>query len=395
MKKENILYFIIAVLVVVVVFLVIKNNGNYVENSEAADIESVDVAFKATEMPVEVMVIQQQNLVQSIESNGIIKAWQEAEIVPQVTGEILELNYEEGDFVEKDAVILKIDDNIYQIEFLKAKETLRTALAEYGIMVLGETNRELGGTQDSLFQEPDLSGMSTNDREAMDLLRGEHRKEMLANKAGLTSARLDLQKAEINLRNTELRAPFNGYVADLNLGEENRVQSGEEVLSIVALDRLLIEVGILETEIPLIQKQTPVKIEIPAFPGEEFSGHVKTINPILDDESSTCRIRIEMKNPENKIKPGMFAKVSIQIREFNKRLLVPREALLERDERKVTFVFEKNRAKWHYVKTGLENDDFVEILEGLSAGDSLIVSGHFNLAHDAHVVLIKKEFASN
>ena len=87
----------------------------------------------------------------------------------------------------------------------------------------------------------------------------------------------------------------------------------------------------------------------------------------------------------------MFADLKIRIHEYQDRLLIPRDALLIRDERKVTFVYQKGRAQWHYVQTGLENDQYYEILEGLEEGDSLITSGHFNLAHDARVVIVEKK----
>lgn len=388
MTRERILYAIIVILALLLIFSFFKKSNPSLTDAQATDEEMI--TFKSLETPVEVQVIQKQNLVQTISANGVVKAWREAEIIPKVSGVITRLAYHEGDFVHRDSLIVKIDDKSYRIDYQKARAQVQKALAEYGIMILGERNNQ---------PAPDSSGYSTenfhfenaNDAEALELLKGSERKAMLANKTGLTSARLDFESAKLNLENTVIRAPFDGYLADLNLFLGGLAKAGETALRIVALEKLLVEVGILETEIPFINRGTRARVEFPAFPGISLTGTVKTINPVIDAKSGTCRIQVEIDNPDLKIKPGMFAKVSIETRLFPERLLIPRDALLIRDERKVTFVYESGRAKWHYVQTGLENDDYFEVIDGLAPGDSLIVSGHFNLAHDALVVLVEKE----
>lgn len=388
MTRERILYAMIVILTLLLIFTFFKKSNPPVTDAQATDEEMI--TFKSLETPVEVQVIQKQNLVQTISANGVVKAWREAEIIPKVSGVITRLVYHEGDFVHADSLIVKIDDQSYRIDYQKARAQVQKALAEYGIMILGERNNQ---------PAPDSAGYSTenfhfknaNDAEALELLKGSERKAMLANKSGLTSARLDFESAQLNLENTVIRAPFGGYLADLNLFLGGLAKAGETALRIVALEKLLVEVGILETEIPFINRGTRARVEFPAFPGISLNGTVKTINPVVDAKSGTCRIQVEIDNPDLKIKPGMFAKVSIETRLFPERLLIPRDALLIRDERKVTFVYERRRAKWHYVQTGLENDDYFEVIEGLAPGDSLIISGHFNLAHDAMVVLVEKE----
>jgi membrane fusion protein, multidrug efflux system len=391
MKKEKILYIIITILTFVLIAIVVKNSGNYVKEAEATLENDEPIAFKSLETPVEVIELKKQPLIQTISTNGTIKAQQEAEILPQVSGMIKVLNYKEGDFVFKDSIILKINDEIYQINYLKAKEKYNTTLAEYGIMVLGETNSTpQNETNGSIYKDINIDSKNVNDREAMELLKGGSRKEQLASKAGLTSARLDKQKAKLDLQNATVTAPFDGYIAEMDLCLYGNLSAGKKAMKIVSFNKLLVEAEILETEIPFIKKGTAAAIQIPALPGKEFKGIIKTISPVLDPKSGTCRIKIEVKSHNKNIKPGMFATLKITSEIFQNRLLIPRDAILIRDERKVTFVYEQGRAKWHYVKTGLENDDYIEIIDGLAQGDSLITSGHFNLAHDALVVIVDK-----
>jgi multidrug efflux pump subunit AcrA (membrane-fusion protein) len=85
--------------------------------------------------------------------------------------------------------------------------------------------------------------------------------------------------------------------------------------------------------------------------------------------------------------PGMYATVSIQTETFANRLLVPKAALLVRDQRPLVFVAQQGLAKWHYVDVENENDQFIAIRSGIEPGDTVIVDGHYTLAHDARIKL--------
>lgn len=389
MKREKILYSFVVVLIILLVLTNYHRFGSYAEDENAV-FDDEPIAFKSLETPVQVHVLKRQTLRQTISANGLIKAQKQVDIIPKVTGQIVELNVVEGDYIQQNKTIFRIEDDAYQIEYLKAKERVNKALAEYGVMILGENGGERNEStielNDSRFKDGTL-----DEREAFELLQGGNRKEMLAGKAGLTTARLDLRKAELDLNNTNVKAPFNGFVAELEIFLDGLAKAGDKALTIVGTEKLLVEVGVLETEIGFINIGAIAQLEIPALPGQEFTGKVKTISPILDSESGTCRVLIELDNKSNKIKPGMYVNIEIVTETIKDRLLIPRDALLLRDDRKVTFVYEKGLAKWNYVQTGMENDDYFEILEGLNENDSLIVSGHFNLAHDAQVVIVEKE----
>ncbi len=389
MRKVKLLYSLVAALAIALVLSNFHRFNSYVKDSTAA-LDEEPIAFKSLETPVEVQVLKRQTLVQTISANGLVKAQKQAEIIPKVTGRIVELNVSEGDFISKDETIFRIEDEAYQIEYLKARERVNKALAEYGVIILGENG---ASREDSAIDLSDGAFDTENpdEMEALEWLQGGRRKEMLASKAGLTSARLDLRKAELDLKNTDIKATFSGCVAELEIFADGLAKAGEKALTIVDMDNLLIQVGVLETEIAFIDVGAGAQIEIPALPGQKFSGRVKTISPILDPESGTCRVLIEIENRNKKIKPGMYVNIQLVTETILNRLLIPRDALLLRDDRKVTFVYEKGLAKWHYVQTGLENDDYFEVLEGLSENDSLIVSGHFNLAHDAQVVIVTKD----
>src|SRR5690606_36241539 len=131
------------------------------------------------------------------------------------------------------------------------------------------------------------------------------------------------------------------------------------------------------------------------FPGESHAGRVETINPLVDSGTRTARVTLRVANPGGRILPGMYARVALEARRFPDRVLVPREAILERDRRSMLFVYEGEGedgglARWRYVTPGLMNDTHVEVLpseetDSVRPGEVVLVGGHHTLVHDARV----------
>lgn len=401
-KKTTKLYIVIAILGAVLVSLIIRDFWDFAVNQEPInDLQSTSSeeersAHELLEKPVQVEIVRRGDIVHSISSNGSAKLLREAEIKTNVSGRVVQLNVQEGDYVETGAVLFTIDDEVFKIAYKEKKEEMNRALNEYAKELLAgeeytgsKSNRT---TVRSRFYD-DLKAMQEtvsdeNILQMIEWLRANPREKILATTSGLNASRLALQKANIDLKNTIVRTPMDGFIAELDVKTHKIVKAEEVVMKVVSLDALIVEVGILESEIQYVTKGARVIVDPPSLSGSIFSGIVRTISPVIDAESRTCNVEIEVMNPKHLIKPGMFVNVSISKETFQQRLLIPRDALLIRDGRKMVFVYSNGRARWHYVQTGLENDSFIEVTDGLSESDSLIVSGHFQLAHDARVKLI-------
>ncbi|UCD25259.1 MAG: efflux RND transporter periplasmic adaptor subunit, partial [Gemmatimonadota bacterium] len=126
-------------------------------------------------------------------------------------------------------------------------------------------------------------------------------------------------------------------------------------------------------------------------------GTIETINPVVEQQTRTARVTVMVPNPDGRILPGMYARVSLEARTFPDRILVPRAAILERDRRSMLFVFEgegqQGLAKWRYVTTGLENETLVELVPNpdtdmVEPGEVVLVDGHYTLTHDAPIRLV-------
>ena len=214
--------------------------------------------------------------------------------------------------------------------------------------------------------------------------------------SGLTAAEVGLRQAEIDLERTAVVAPFGGRVADLEAVAGQWVAADAELLALVDLEPIKVEVRVLEAELGLLSEGRRAVVSFAAFPGEEFEGRIRTVNPRVDPESRTGRVTVLLENRDGRVKPGMYAQVTIDARAFADRVLIPRRALLERDGRLMVFVFnaegERGRAEWRYVTTGRENEVWVELTRGdegfVEPGEVVLTDGHHYLAHDAMVRLV-------
>ena len=384
---KKLLYIVSALGLLVLLFVIFSNSIP----SQTPREKSLDTLpeLEPPNTPVAVETIQHRDLVQKITSTGVFKAKMETAIVSQVAGQVRRLNVEEGRFVSKGDTILELDAERYAIAYLQAKDQMTRALREYASIALlsGQLDR---GHQARDLIETKADTTNINDVEALSLFASGTPKEWIASTTGLTHARLVLKQADLDHKNAVITAPFAGAVTEVEATLGTWVTQGQSLMQLLALDPLLLEVSILESELRLLHVGAQATIVLHAYPDDPFVGAVKAISPVVDSESGTCRILIQMANPDRRIKPGMFARLEIGVEAFQQRLLIPRDALLTRDDRKLVFVHQDGLAQWRYVKTGLENDDFIEVTEGVEAGEELIVSGHYNLAHDAKVVVIQR-----
>ena len=246
---------------------------------------------------------------------------------------------------------------------------------------------------DFVSAEARFQEMTFFDDEITDPAVRVERERLSRARSGLAQAEVTLQEATINLARTSVKAPFPGRVADLRVVEGQFVGQGTELMTIVDLDPIKVEVQVLEKEIGYLQEGRRATVTFAAFPGETFDGRVATINPVVDPEFRTARVTVLLPNPRGRIKPGMYARVSLEAQYYPDRILVPRSAILEKDRRDMLFVFEDGRAKWRYVTRGLESDRLVEIVENdetsmVEPGEIVLVDNHFYISHDAQVQLV-------
>jgi RND family efflux transporter MFP subunit len=319
-------------------------------------------------IPVQGREATRGTLVISISAAGQAEAWRKAVVAAQVAGRVAALPVRESQAVSAGQPLVSLDPAEYGLAVEDAQAALRDAEAKL---------REL-----TVF----------DDRIADPAVRAD-RARAARSRSGVEAAEVKLRRARLDVARTRLGAPFAGRVASLKTVAGQWVRQGDELMTLVALDPIKVEVQVLEREVGFLAPGRAASVAFAAFPGEQFTGRVETINPVVDAATRTARVTVLVPNPGGRILPGMYARVSLEARRFENRVLVPRSALLERDRRTMLFVFEDGLAKWRYVTTGLQNDAMVEIIpsadtDSVAPGETVLTDGHYTLIHDARVRLV-------
>ena len=168
-----------------------------------------------------------------------------------------------------------------------------------------------------------------------------------------------------------------GFVAEKSVIPGQRLQAGDQVLVLADLSQVWAEADLSATDGPLVRSGMAVEIEAPALPGRSFPGRLATLAPFLDAQTRTQRVRINLNNPDNVLHPGLPA-VAILTVELGERLAVPSSALLRTGERAYAFrVADADRLVPVAVRAGITDGDYVEVLDGLAAGDRVVTSATF------------------
>lgn len=175
-----------------------------------------------------------------------------------------------------------------------------------------------------------------------------------------------------------LRAPAGGVVVETNVVEGARIQPGMDLIRVADLGRIWIEAEVFERDLSLVGLGNHAMVSFEAYPGEMFHGSVTYVYPTVSPETRTGRIRIELPNPELKLKPGMYAAVELHLPAGQETLLVPRSAVLQTGERTVVF-HRMSNGQLHpmEVVTGLSSGDQIQVLSGLREGHVVAASANF------------------
>jgi len=308
---------------------------------------------------------------------GQAEAFRRTAVTAQLEGWVEGVPVRENQQVSRGSLVAVIDSTEYALRMDQARADLLTAQADFQQMVLF-------------------------DDEIEDEAVREERRRVARSRSGVDQREVELRRAELELARTRVTAPFEGRVANVRVVQGQYVTPGTELVTVVDLDPIKVEVQVLESELAFLSAGRNAQVTFAAYPGERFTGRIETINPVVDPETRTGRVTVLLQNRDGRVKPGMYAEVSLDAEALPDRVMVPRSAILERGEgrrRTMLFVYDESGdaglAKWRYVNTGRENDTHVELLrEGpeqdfVEPGEVVLVDGHHYLAHDTPVRLVE------
>jgi len=194
--------------------------------------------------------------------------------------------------------------------------------------------------------------------------------------AQLSANAARLEELKINLQHTSVTSPVDGFVASRTVDPGAMVNTNTSIASVVDISRLRLVVNVVERDLRMVSPGDVADVEVDAYPGEKFSGKIARVAPVLDPATRTAAMEVEVPNNDNRLKPGMYARINLTVEDRKNTLVVPKNAVIDfENKRGVWMPNAENRAQFVAVTLGIEGTDQIEVLSGLKDGDKFVTTG--------------------
>src|SRR5688572_5698665 len=306
-------------------------------------------------------------------------------VASRAAGRVESVSVRLGDRVTRGQRLAKIEDFEIQEQVKQAEAaqqvseaTIRQREAD---LKLAQTNAERSR---NLFERQLLPKQTLDDNEAryqsaiasVDLARAQ---------SSQSKARLD--ELRINLANTIIISPVTGFVSKRTIDPGAFVSQNVPVVDVVDISTVRLVANVVEKDLKELQTGNTTRVEVDAFPGEVFTGRIARVSPVLDPATRTAPIEIEVPNSAARLKPGMYARVSVTTSTNKQALVVPATSIVDLGGRRGVFTPLNESAVFRALDVGTEQEDIVEVLGGLAEGDIVITTGSSALRDGDRIVL--------
>lgn len=377
------------------------------------------------EIPVQISPVKHQNLTYSFVANGDIAPLMQVDLYPKVSGYLEKISVQIGDSVRQGQVVAQIDraEFVQKVREIEAKVAQAKAAADE--IEAGTRSEEIRQAEEAVKQAQSRYDNAKTQRERMEALyekkiiskkdfdnaatectvyeaqlsssqeqlkqlkEGARREVREGSRAKLKEMEALLAQEQIRLQNTQIVAPFSGEIVRRNVDNGALVSPSTPLVTLVHVDTLKVLANVLEKDISLIKVGMKAKVLTEAYPDKPFEGTIVRINEALDLATRTLQAEINVPNPGRLLKPGMFARIEVVLKEKPDALAVPREAVLEEEGKRFVFLVEGNQAIRKPVVTGIEQDRLIEIVEGVKDGDKIVVRGQESLRDRSTIRIVE------
>ena len=329
-------------------------------------------------MLVDTAQVEPHQFETTLEVLGELKPQAEVDVMSRISGRLQQVLVDRGEPVQVGQLLAVVDDVDLRQQIIRSEAA--TAVARAGVNREEATYRNLllqvKRFQD-LHEEALISTQELEDVESR-LFVAEAQRELA--KAQVQQAEASLRELGIQQEQTRIYSPLNGFVGTRYLDPGALVSSSVSILSVLNVDRVKTIVPVVESALQRVRIGLPAEIVVDAYPDRIYEGTVTRITPFLNPETRSADVEIEIANPDNSLKPGMFARVKIDAKITRDALSIPRSALLTRGSQKGVYLLTENMAVvFQVIEIGQIKGNVVEVLEGLEEGVEVVNAGASNL----------------
>lgn len=306
--------------------------------------------------------VSETTLSPTLDAVGSVVSYQGVTLNAEITGTIRRIAFESGASVQAGAVLVELDTSVERAQ-------LEAAAASRDLAAINlESGRSLVG-----------SGAIPNS-------------QWVALEAQAKQSAAEVARLNALIAKKTIRAPFSGKTGmrQVNLGQ--LVGAGDAIVTLQSLDPVYVDFSLPQQRLSQLNTGAKVSVSTDVFPNQVFEGELSAINPVLDQATRSLRLRATLKNPEGQLHPGMFAKVQVALPAKEKALLVPSTAVMFAPYGDSVFVVDnkdpqKPTVQQKFVRLGPAQGDFVVVLDGLKAKDTVVTTGAFKLRNGASIVV--------
>lgn len=319
---------------------------------------------------VEVTTVGKGDIASEFSYTGKAAPAKEVSVVPTVPGKVLSFNYDVGDKVGQGAVLFTVDSTDLQ-------NNMRSLQASYNAAKLGRDNAKSTYDSNKLLYDEEIISKNEFDQikyayESAD--------------AQLASIQVQMDNLKKNISDCTVTSPMTGVIATRGVERGSFASQAAPAYTVMDLSTIKVEVSVSEQVLNTIQVGDKVSVLMTAASEAPLTGTVATIAPAAE-QTGMYTVKVELDNKDGKIKSGMMAEVSFTMAASDDTILLPRNAVIEKDNETYVYVINNGKAKKTAVELGIEAEDTIEIKSGLKKGDNVVTKGQTYLSDGEEVTI--------
>jgi membrane fusion protein, multidrug efflux system len=291
----------------------------------------------------------------SITAVGTLRSDESVMVRSEQSGRIVKLNFREGQPVKKGQVLVQLDDSVTRAELGQANANLKLAKAKFDRAA-------------ELKERNFISGQAKDEAEN-----------------ALKVAEASVKLIEARLQRFNIEAPFSGTIGLRSASIGDYVKDGQDIVNLEKTDPIKVDFRVPELVQTKVRVGQALSVALDALPGKNFNGTVYAVNPQIDAAGRAVVMRAQMANSSGTLKPGTFARVRLVLSETGAAIVVPEQAVFMQGEDQVMYRVVDGRAQRTKVEVGQRRDGKAEIVNGISASDTIVLAGWQRLRDGAAV----------
>lgn len=324
-------------------------------------------------VPVSVDKVQRGNLNSYLVLNGIVEPERMVEIYSRLSAYVKQINKEEGDLVAENEVLATLDDTEIRISFQQAQIQLDQAK-----LALDEESKNYERSKELMKRE-------LISEQEFQTSEGLHKQRQLE----LDDRTESFKNLQLQLSWAKIRSLSSGYITERLIEVGTKVNANQQVYTIEDFDPLLVRVFVPTSDAIKLTPGMTAEVTTEIIEGAMFNGKVKLINPRIDVQTGTVKVTVEVRDETLRVKPGMFVEVRIVIGMKEDVLVIPRKAILYKQNKTFVFVTERGQVSQREVTLGLTEEDQVEVTDGLNENEVIVTVGVESLKDGQRIEVVR------